>query len=83
MGSLGVTLMQLSQDDLKDIWAKVQENHRILDLCVGPHEFLSITPDPKKLDKKFQCTKCGGVITSSDLFWYNHGVGHGSKQNSN
>lgn len=68
----------LPQSEVKSLWAQVQENHRKLDMCGGPHHFEDITPGVK-MNKKYRCTKCDGVIDGMSKAWYDKGFSHAIK----
>lgn len=64
--------------EMKKIFEEVKENHKKLDSC-NLHDF-SIDNNPEKLyGRKYQCTKCGGVVDSVTKSWYESGVAHGIK----
>jgi hypothetical protein len=64
----------LANEDMKEVWNEVQENHRRLDLCVVPHEFtVDITPD-RTLFKRWACSKCGGQVDAPGKLWYERGL---------
>jgi 5-methylcytosine-specific restriction endonuclease McrA len=65
----------LSKENIDRIWQEVKDNKKQLDECVGPHDF-SIR-DRQLFTRRFTCTKCGGVITASDKYWYDKGLQHG------
>lgn len=66
----------MSKIDGKAIWAEVQENHRKLRGC-ALHDFsIDLNPD-RRMGKKWQCSRCGGVIDAVRRLWYIDGLKHG------
>ena len=63
--------------DLKNVWDGIKRNMKILDECVGPHEWEPI--DNPHGQKRFVCKKCGGDIDMVGKEWYQKGLAHGRK----
>lgn len=68
--------MPVTKEDMKALWAKVQENTRTLDACTGPHHFECLTPD-RLLGSRWRCRLCGGEVALGDKGWYDRGLAHG------
>ena len=64
----------LPKKEVNSIWDNVRKNHKLLEECVGPHEFLREGDRPPR---QFRCTKCNGVINGSSMYWYLQGLKHG------
>ena len=63
------------EDKAREIWEEVKENNRKLNSC-PLHDFsIDLKPD-RKLGKDWQCTQCGGNISSIDKSWYEKGLEH-------
>jgi hypothetical protein len=62
----------IPQSEIKTIFAEVQANHKRLESCVGPHDFI-------KDGKKFVCLKCNGSIDFVAHSWYQKGLSHGKR----
>jgi len=70
--------------EMWELWKSIKLNHKRLDECSGPHDFIgdeteawSETKDGGRLYKRYVCTKCNGKITSHDWRWYTRGLEHG------
>lgn len=71
--------MMVKSKDLKDIWEDVKENHRKLDSCPGPHDFVVKNPEARRMNQRMVCRKCKGEMTVLDANLYLKGVAHGVK----
>jgi len=72
----------MDKGKIREIMKQVQENHKRLRACPGPHDFI---PDgdqePLTLTmKKYKCIKCGGTIDTIAHSWYTKGLNHGRKE---
>lgn len=54
----------------------MQANHKALETCVGPHDFVDQTPE-KQIGKKWRCKACGGTLDGVERHWYEQGLKHG------
>jgi len=63
----------LSRTTMLEIWSDVQANQAKLNACQR-HEFISESPG--KLNAKWRCSACGGVVTSTNAYWYEAGRRH-------
>ena len=60
------------------IFEEVKENQRTLESC-SDHDFsIDLTKD-KVIDKKYRCSRCGGVIGGVSRMWYLKGREHERK----
>ena len=61
----------------KKILLEVRENIQRLQDCPGPHDF-KLVPPPigRPWDKKYRCTKCGGIVDGGKYTWYRQGMRH-------
>lgn len=70
----------LNQEEVKSIVLEVQENHRRLIACKGPHEFeVDLEACRKSLMQSYRCRLCDGVVNGSAHVWYQRGLAHGAK----
>ena len=63
-------LSGLSEETMKDIWAKVQDNNRALDACPS-HDF-EPNPDGNRT-AAYRCKNCGGTVTDNNYRWHELG----------
>lgn len=59
----------------KKVLDSIRENMRILNSCVGPHDFVAIDPN-SVLNRMYRCKKCGGELDRLKVMWYRKGVEH-------
>lgn len=79
MKSLLEKVSGISKEGMKQIFVDVKENHRKLDSCIRPHDFsIDLNPE-KKIGKRWQCAKCGGVVDGINRSWYDDGLKDGRK----
>lgn len=64
---------RLSKQELRDIFAEVQQNHRILAACTR-HQFEGRAV--RSLGEKHTCLNCGGVMPGERIAVYAEGVRH-------
>jgi hypothetical protein len=69
----------ISTVNIKEIWARVQENQARLRSCPGPAHLFRSTGN-RTVAPDFQCDLCGGKISSNDKCWYEMGREHGRKE---
>lgn len=62
-------------EEQKKIFEGVQENHRKLNSCKC-HDFSIELPGPTKLNPKWKCKNCGGVVESIEKKYYEQGFQH-------
>lgn len=67
----------MARPDYKALWEQVKENHRVLDACDG-HDFSrDVTAREigmqRAIGKRWECTRCGGVVDSMAKLWYERG----------
>jgi hypothetical protein len=67
--------MAITLADARRIMEEAKANRLALDGCAGPHDFQPIPG--RQLIRKHKCTKCGGSISGTDLYWYRKGLNHG------
>lgn len=70
------SLAGLPKGESKRIFAEVKENHRRLDACPGPHNFVEherYSPT-STLVRTYRCTVCMGVVGTSEARWYIKGL---------
>ena len=67
----------ITKEDCNKIWNEVKENSAKLKAC-PLHKFIRIE-GRHRLDLKFRCEHCGGVIDGIAHFWYTRGVEDGKK----
>lgn len=60
--------------DYDRIMQEVKDNHKKLDNCKSPHDFIKKT---EELFPKYVCKKCGGEIEHGEYYWYKLGLKHG------
>lgn len=65
--------------DMQKIWEEVKANHKALNECPGPHDFVSMGAAGEfvKPNSKFRCTKCNGTVDHHAYHWYTLGMKHG------
>jgi len=64
--------------ELEGIWEAVKVNQGRLESCAGPHDFLTVPGNARRL----RCARCGGEMSPSDVFTYTRGLEHGRKEAS-
>jgi hypothetical protein len=71
----------ISHEDMMKLWEEVKANHKRLDACVGPHDFVeaSRAHDYTGPKVKFRCLKCNGVVDNNSHHWYKLGLKHGGR----
>lgn len=70
----------ISKEEQKRIFEEVQNNRKLLESCEH-HDFLIEIPVPySKLQKKYQCAHCKGVVDLSEKQWYELGLLHGRNE---
>lgn len=70
----------ISQDEQKKIFEEIQNNRKLLKEC-NHHDFLIEIPVPySKLQKKYQCVHCKGIVDLSEKQWYELGLLHGRNE---
>ena len=62
----------LSKEDIREIWAETQANHRRLQECERPHDFQPVESDRRP--RKYRCSLCGGEVSSINASWYARGL---------
>lgn len=67
---------RLKRDTIAQIHKDVKANMAKLDSCAGPHHFVEL-PGSTFLDRKYECSKCGGTVRAPDYRWYMRGLSHG------
>ena len=67
----------MTPEDANQLWKQVQENHKTLDSCAGPHVFVDQTPE-RAIGKKFRCSACGGTADGVARHWYERGLVDGA-----
>lgn len=67
----------MDKKDVLEILDQVRANHRKLNACEGPHEFVIDNPEEQLLRQRYRCTRCGGHIECRLYFWYKRGLEHG------
>lgn len=72
----------MDKEKIREIVRQVQENHKRLRACPGPHDFvLEGESEPMTLaNRKYRCTRCNGTIDSMAYSWYTKGLDHGRKE---
>lgn len=66
----------ISQEEQKRIFENVRNNRKKLESC-SHHDFLIEIPVPhSKIQKKYQCTHCKGIVDSQEKYWYELGLLH-------
>lgn len=77
----------MNKAEAQALWDEVKLNHKRLNECTGPHEFVGDENDVQAVDKngtkfyrRFICTKCSGKVFSNDKHWYDRGLQHGRKE---
>lgn len=63
----------MNKEDIKRIWQDVRDNSKRLEQCVVPHNFAQ---HDAAILPKWKCTKCGGIVSNSDYYWYTKGLEH-------
>lgn len=58
----------------KQLIEEVKVNMDKLNHCEAPHDFSIDMDKGKPINKRFQCTKCGGYIWEIDKIWYERGL---------
>lgn len=62
----------MTTEQIKQIMKSVKENHAKMEACLC-HDFsIDVTPE-RRLGKKWQCTKCSGIIDIHAKIWYERG----------
>jgi len=72
--NLASNLTGMSEEAAHEILRDVKANHKLLDECVGPHDFQRVDGT---MPMKFRCSKCGGTVSASLAMWYKKGLQHG------
>lgn len=66
----------ISVERQKQIFEEVGANRKKLESC-SYHDFLIEIPVPySKIQKKYQCTHCKGIVDSQEKYWYELGLLH-------
>jgi hypothetical protein len=67
----------------RDLWQTVQDNHRRLASCRGPHQFVPLWLVPRPPNGRqepalpdHRCTECGGIVGFLQVRWYERGLAH-------
>jgi hypothetical protein len=69
----------MNKEAVKQIFEEVKENHRKLDSC-SRHDFsIDLVPDTK-WGKRYQCSRCRGIVDSLTKYWYEKGLKHATKK---
>jgi hypothetical protein len=71
-------LTGLSREDMKEVWKRVQANHKRLDACPD-HDFEPLPgakPSLGGLPSKYRCKRCNGQIDGVAYRWYVQGRAH-------
>lgn len=71
----------VGKKEVNSIFEKVKQNHRKLDNCKTPHEFEPherIGGEESKIYRNYKCKKCGGILDSINVSWYERGLKDGS-----
>jgi len=64
--------------DTKTLLEEVKANIAFLDGCDVPHDFIpheKYCPDGD-LYRNYKCSKCGGVLATIEVHWYERGLEH-------
>lgn len=64
--------------DIKAIYEEVKVNHEKLKACKRHVFNKDLTPETK-INKRWECIKCGGYVGSESKTWYERGLVHGLK----
>lgn len=75
----------MTTQDNQKLFELIQLNHKKLDSCSKPHEFLICldrrtrqpleNPTPQQqFGARWRCSKCGGDVDSVVRLWYNRGL---------
>lgn len=66
----------ISVERQKQIFENVRNNRKKLESC-SHHDFLIEIPVPhSKIQKKYQCTHCKGIVDIQEKYWYELGLLH-------
>ena len=67
---------------LQQIIEESKENRAKLDSC-DKHDFSIPIKEPKQYGsyiRRYQCSKCGGTLATSEVHWYKQGLLNGNKE---
>lgn len=66
---------QASLEAMNALVEKISENKNRILGCPGPHAWEIIKESPiKGMAFRYQCSKCGGLVTSEGCFMYEQGL---------
>lgn len=69
----------ISKSEQKKIFEDLQKNGETLKNC-NLHDFSIEIPQRNRLNKKWKCKNCGGIVDTSEKLWYENGLSHGSQK---
>lgn len=61
----------ISKKEVRAIFEEVKRNHKLLDGCIRPHDFIAFGKGPMRNER---CTRCNGVVSSSAANYYKQGL---------
>lgn len=68
----------MNQEEARELWDRVVRNENALKTCKR-HAFVrDVTPD-RTFSKKWQCSRCGGEVNSTQKWWYELGLEHAGR----
>ena len=62
-----------------EIISKVRANQGLLKGCVRPHDFNVIEDKKTGLLQNYYCSKCNGIVSRDNAYWYKLGLKHHSE----
>ena len=71
---------------MQAMWNEVKANHKRLNECQGPHDFVGVESELRYTLKdgsvygRYVCKKCNGKVFPNDKIWYERGIEHGKKE---
>ena len=66
----------IGNKDIDAIWETVKANHKKLEECERPHDFVPHGIGPFR---KEMCSKCGGVVNAINAMYYRQGLADAKK----
>lgn len=70
----------------KDLFNKIRKlsqlNKQLLDSCPGIHDFSIELKGTTIIQTKWECSVCGGEVSTAEKLWYEKGVEHGQLHSS-
>lgn len=64
------------------IMEDIQRNRQTLESC-SRHDFSEEVEQPHRINKKWKCSRCGGIVDYSEKLWYERGLAHASQGGKN